>query len=57
MVKFKGIKFLWRGDKLTMASPSMVLKNYDPNWVLQFEEVKRKILSVIQNKKIQIEHI
>ncbi|QKE75893.1 GrpB family protein [Arthrobacter citreus] len=34
-----------------------MLKNYDPNWELQFEEEKGKILSVISDKLIQIEHI
>ena len=40
-----------------MAGPVVILNHYDPNWEKQFEEEKRRILSVTPNKKIQIEHI
>ncbi|PEL08143.1 GrpB family protein [Bacillus sp. AFS017336] len=40
-----------------MTSPNVILKNYDPNWELQFEEEKRKVLSVLSGQQIQIEHI
>ncbi|WP_088012387.1 GrpB family protein [Gottfriedia acidiceleris] len=40
-----------------MTRTNVLIKNYDPNWELQFEEEKGKILSVIPKKIIQIEHI
>ena len=40
-----------------MAKANVLIKNYDPNRELQFEEEKEKILSVISDKLIQIEHI
>lgn len=40
-----------------MTRANVLIKNYDPNWELQFEEEKGKILSAIPQKIIQIEHI
>ncbi|WP_129689832.1 GrpB family protein [Gottfriedia acidiceleris] len=40
-----------------MTKANVLIKNYDPNWELQFEEEKEKILSALPKKIIHIEHI
>lgn len=40
-----------------MRKPEVHLSEYNPNWVIQFDEEKKRILSTIGHKIIGIEHI
>lgn len=40
-----------------MPTPNVVIKDYNPDWEIQFEYEKDSILSVVSNKALKIEHI